>query len=42
MTSAVPTQGCIRGELYFIDGSILHVREFLDVETTMERLTYAY
>lgn len=34
--------GFIRGEIYVIDGSVLHLREFLDVETDVERLTYAY
>ena len=35
-------EGFIRGELYCLDGSVLHLREFLDVETTVERLVYAY
>jgi hypothetical protein len=35
-------EGFIRGELYFIDSSCLHIREFLDVEITVERLMYAY
>ena len=35
-------EGFIRGELSCIDGSVLHLREFLDVETTVERLMYAY
>jgi hypothetical protein len=35
-------EGFIRGEIYFIDGSILHLREFVDAEATLERLTYAY
>ncbi|MCK4765285.1 MAG: hypothetical protein KAW12_24000 [Candidatus Aminicenantes bacterium] len=35
-------EGFIRGELYFVDGSVLHLREFVDVETTSERLMYAY
>lgn len=35
-------EGYIRGELYLVDGSILHVREYVDVELTLERLTYAY
>lgn len=34
--------GFIHGELYFIDGSILSVREFVDVETTTDRLMYVY
>ena len=35
-------EGFIRGEVYFIDGSILHLREFVDAEITPERLTYVY
>ncbi len=35
-------EGFIRGELYFIDGSILHVREFVDVEMALDRLMYVY
>ena len=35
-------EGFIRGELYFVDSSVLHLREFLDVEITVERLMYAY
>jgi len=35
-------EGFIRGEIYFVDGSILHLREFVDVETTLHRLTYVY
>jgi hypothetical protein len=35
-------EGFIRGEVYFVDGSILHLREFVDAETVPERLTYAY
>jgi hypothetical protein len=34
--------GLIRGELYFPDGSILFLREFVDVEIFEERLMYAY
>jgi hypothetical protein len=34
--------GLIRGELYFLDGSILYLREFVDVETVEDRLMYAY
>ena len=33
-------EGFIRGEVYFVDGSMLHLREFVDVEVTPERLTY--
>lgn len=35
-------EGYIRGELYFVDESVLHLREFVDVEITPERLMYAY
>lgn len=28
--------------LYFADGSVLYLREFVDVETAEERLMYAY
>lgn len=36
------TTGFIRGEVYFVDGSVLHLREFVDVELTVDRLTYTY
>ena len=35
-------EGFIRGEVYFVDGSILHLREFVDVEIGVDRLTYVY
>jgi hypothetical protein len=35
-------EGFIRGEIYFVDGSMLHVREFVDVELTIDRLMYTY
>jgi len=35
-------EGFISGELHFTDGSILHVREFVDVEVTVDRLMYVY
>jgi hypothetical protein len=35
-------EGFIRGEIQFVDGSRLHFREFVDVETEVERLVYAY
>lgn len=35
-------EGFIRGEFYFVDGSSLHLREFVDVEITADRLMYAY
>lgn len=31
--------GFIHGEIYFVDDSILHLREFVDVETMPHRLT---
>lgn len=35
-------EGFIRGELIFVDGSVLHLREFVDVEMDVDRLTYVY
>ena len=35
-------EGFVRGEIYFIDTSVLHLREFVDVETSVERLLYVY
>jgi hypothetical protein len=35
-------EGYIRGELCFVDESKLQLREFVDVETTPDRLMYAY
>jgi hypothetical protein len=35
-------EGFLRGELYFMDGSTLHVREFVDVEMALDRLMYVY
>jgi len=35
-------EGFIRGELYLVDGSTFHLREFIDVEITADRLMYAY
>ena len=34
--------GFIRGSIYFLDGSLLHLREFVDVEHGIERYMYAY
>jgi hypothetical protein len=34
--------GFIRGEVYLLDGSVLHFREFVNVETVVERYAYAY
>lgn len=33
-------EGVIRGQLQFIDKSILHLREYVDVETKEDRLMY--
>lgn len=35
-------EGFVYGELHFVDGSVLHVREYVDVETSVERLMYVY
>lgn len=35
-------EGFIRGRLHFIDSSILHWREFIDVELIEDRLMYVY
>jgi hypothetical protein len=34
--------GFIRGVIYFLDGSQLHLREFVNVEHSVERYMYAY
>jgi uncharacterized protein DUF6516 len=34
--------GFIRGSIHFLDGSLLHLREFVDVEYGSERYMYAY
>ncbi len=34
--------GFIRGDLYLVDGSILHVREFVHVGQEIERYMYVY
>jgi len=36
------TIGYIKGTILLLDGSTLHVREFIDVETEIERYMYAY
>jgi Family of unknown function (DUF6516) len=36
------TKGCIRDLLHFDDGSELHIREFVDVSTGIERYKYSY
>jgi hypothetical protein len=35
-------EGFIHGEVYFVDGSMLHLREFVDAEIDVDRLTYVY
>lgn len=35
-------EGFIRGEIYFVDESKLHLREFVDVEISPDRVMYAY
>ena len=34
--------GMVRGELTFVDGTILHFREYVEVETQVVRLMYTY
>jgi Family of unknown function (DUF6516) len=34
--------GFIRGSVYFLDGSVLHLREFVNVQHGVERYMYAY
>jgi glycogen debranching enzyme len=36
------TLGFIRGNAYFNDGSLLHIREFVDIETSINRGKYTY
>jgi len=35
-------EGFVLGEVMFVDNSVLHLREYVDVETTAERLMYVY
>lgn len=35
-------EGFIRGEVFFVDDSILHIREYVTTESSPVRLTYAY
>jgi hypothetical protein len=35
-------EGLIRGEIYFVDGSVLHFREAVDTELMIDRLMYVY
>ena len=34
--------GFIRGNIYFLDGSLLHLREFVNVQHGVERYMYVY
>ena len=34
--------GAIRGRLFLMDGSVLHIREYVSVERDNDRLAYAY
>lgn len=35
-------EGFMRGEIKFVDDSVLYLREFVDVATTIERKMYSY
>lgn len=35
-------EGFVSGELHLVDGSVLHIREYVDVEIAVERLMYVY
>ncbi|WP_373480968.1 DUF6516 family protein [Geminocystis sp.] len=35
-------EGFIKGKIIFIDQSYLHIREFVDVETNIDRKMYSY
>ncbi len=35
-------EGVIRGNLYFADDSLLHIREFVNTEDAVERFMYVY
>ena len=37
-----PDTGFLSGQVYFVDGSVLHFREFVAVEQHIERYKYAY
>jgi hypothetical protein len=37
-----PSIGFIRGNIYFADGSLLHLRELLDIQKVAPRLMYVY
>lgn len=37
-----PHIGFLRGSLYFVDGSILHIREYVSARNDIERYMYVY
>lgn len=37
-----PSEGFLRGTIFFLDGSLLHLREFVECERKVDRLVYAY
>ena len=37
-----PLVGSVRGEVFFMDGSTLQLREFVNVQHEVERFVYAY
>ncbi len=37
-----PQAGLIRGDIYFVDGALLHFRELIDLESSPSRLMYSY
>ncbi len=34
--------GLVRGQIYFVDGSILHIRELIDLHSDPARVMYVY
>jgi hypothetical protein len=34
--------GLVRGEVYFLDGSVLHVREFVNTQSGVDRYMYVF
>ena len=37
-----PQAGLIRGDIYFVDGALLHFRHLIDLESSPSRLMYSY
>lgn len=37
-----PHIGFVQGSLYFADGSVLHLREYVNVQNAIERYMYVY